>query len=377
MKNRLYNLDALRFIAAWIVLLCHVEVLKPYFGIASNTNRFFVNSAQIAVTFFFVLSGFLITWLLLGEKRKNQEEKIDAWRFYRKRILRIWPLYYLVIFLGFFVFRQIPFFNEAIHTNYFIGTKHSSALIYYILFLPNYAGFRFGSTAYIGQVWSLGVEEFFYLFFPIAVYFIPMKRMFFFLISSSILFIVISILVRAILEGSPGKLEQLLYVYADKYRLYSFTLGGLAAYFYLETSTTGSIKKYLSNRFFSYVILAFAFGLILVGRTFSIATQQVYSLIFSLLLLSVLLSGIKPWLLNNAVSIYLGRISYGIYMLHAIAIVIVLKGIYPALATGIKWVDSLSVYLLATIVTIVLAMISWHFYEKIFLRFRIKKDKTG
>ena len=107
MNNRLYNLDALRFIAAWIVLLCHVEVLKPYFGIVPYTSRFFVNSAQLAVTFFFVLSGFLITWLLLAEKRKNEQQKINVWRFYSKRILRIWPLYYLLILLGFFVLNQI------------------------------------------------------------------------------------------------------------------------------------------------------------------------------------------------------------------------------------------------------------------------------
>ena len=168
MNNRLYNLDALRFIAAWIVLLCHVEVLKPHFGIAAYTSRFFINSAQLAVTFFFVLSGFLITWLLLSEKRKNEHRKINVWQFYRKRILRIWPLYYLLVVLGFFVLHHISFFSEAIHTNYFNGTKHHTALVYYLLFLPNYSEFCFGAPVYVGQVWSLGVEEFFYLFFPIV-----------------------------------------------------------------------------------------------------------------------------------------------------------------------------------------------------------------
>ena len=68
MQKRFSNLDGLRFIAALVVVICHFEIIKTYFGIPKTGGRFYSNSAQVAVTFFFVLSGFLITWLLLKEK---------------------------------------------------------------------------------------------------------------------------------------------------------------------------------------------------------------------------------------------------------------------------------------------------------------------
>ena len=376
MKNRLYNLDALRFIAAWVVLLVHVEVLKPIAGVAQYTAPFFKNSAQIAVTFFFVLSGFLITWLLLIEKRKHQEEKINVWRFYRKRIFRIWPLYYLVVLLGFFVLNQIPFFSWSDHTKYFAHSKQYTGLIYYLFFLPNYSWFNFGAPQYVGQVWSLGVEEFFYLYFPIAVYFISLKRIPTFLLSVSVFFIGASVFIRLTLPGSTEKLEQLLYVYADRYRLYSFALGGLAASYLLQEGSITRIKNYLSKKYISYLLLVITAVLVLMGRTFSVVTQQAYSILFSILILSILLSGIRPWILNNKIAVYLGKISYGIYMLHFIAIVAALKLFVPMLQSGVKWIDSVIIYISATIFTIILAMISWHFYEKFFLQFRIKRNKT-
>ena len=375
MKNRLYNLDALRFIAAWIVLIGHVEVLKSNFGIHQYTIPFFKNSSQLGVTFFFVLSGFLITWLLLLEKRKHKQEKIKVWRFYRKRILRIWPLYYLIIILGFFVLNRIPFFSEGFHTNYFNNSKQYTGLIYYLLFLPNYSWFRFSAPEYVGQVWSLGVEEFFYLYFPIAIYFISLKRISVFLISVIVFFISVSIFIRLTLAGTGVPLEKFLFAYADRYRLYSFALGGLAAYYFLQVDSIPRIKNYLRRKYISYTLLVITLALILIGRTFSVVTQQAYSILFSIMIFSVLLSGIRPWVLNNRVVIYLGKISYGIYMLHFIAIVVTLKAIYPVLTTGVEWIDSSIIYLSVTIFTIFLAMISWHFYEKFFLRFRIKKNE--
>ena len=96
MKNkRFYNLDGLRFFAALFVVLGHIEVIKERFGLPSfYSNSFLTNSGPLAVTFFFVLSGFLITYLLILEKQKNEStgKKLNILHFYKKRILRIWPL---------------------------------------------------------------------------------------------------------------------------------------------------------------------------------------------------------------------------------------------------------------------------------------------
>src|SRR3954447_279690 len=103
--TRLHNLDGLRFFSALIVVLGHVESFKSlHFHMPSYYNvSFFLNGGTIAVTFFFALSGFLITYLLITEKNVRQKKggNISIRQFYKNRILRIWPLYYTVILLVF------------------------------------------------------------------------------------------------------------------------------------------------------------------------------------------------------------------------------------------------------------------------------------
>ena len=179
MQKRFLNLDGFRFLAAWIVLVCHLEILKPYFGIKKIEWRFFSESAQLAVTFFFVLSGFLITLLLIKEKTNTPLAKINIARFYKRRMLRTWPLYYLLIVLTFLVFIPQPFFllphQDAIATN---SSLYKNRLLGYLLFMPNYTDLKWGGQLYLGQVWSLGVKEFFYLFFPLAFYHVKLKNNF-------------------------------------------------------------------------------------------------------------------------------------------------------------------------------------------------------
>src|SRR5690606_9574635 len=89
------NLNALRFFAALLVIFHHGEVIRAKYGFLSfETTSFFMNGGS-AVKFFFVLSGFLITYLLLKEKK---ERKVHIGYFYARRILRIWPLYFLLVF---------------------------------------------------------------------------------------------------------------------------------------------------------------------------------------------------------------------------------------------------------------------------------------
>jgi peptidoglycan/LPS O-acetylase OafA/YrhL len=94
---RFKGLNALRFFAAYLVLH-HGERMRAKYG-SSNFKQYDIfNNGRIAVTFFFVLSGFLITHLLLYEKRSLG--RIDIPKFYVRRSLRIWPLYFLLVGLG-------------------------------------------------------------------------------------------------------------------------------------------------------------------------------------------------------------------------------------------------------------------------------------
>src|SRR6218665_826495 len=100
-KSKLFfpNLDGLRFICFLTVFLYHWN-LTCGTRISNETARgvinFFFHNGNVGVNIFFVLSGFLITFLLIKEKTLKND--INLKNFYIRRILRIWPLYYLCVF---------------------------------------------------------------------------------------------------------------------------------------------------------------------------------------------------------------------------------------------------------------------------------------
>src|ERR1700748_3873405 len=92
------GLNGLRFLAAAMVVLMHIHNNMGNSGLAQLPAWPILFKGLYAVSFFFVLSGFLITWLLLQEQQRSRT--IDIKKFYLRRIFRIWPLYFIVITLG-------------------------------------------------------------------------------------------------------------------------------------------------------------------------------------------------------------------------------------------------------------------------------------
>ena len=88
-----YTFDVLRFLAFLIVFLHHLPTTDNTFF------NFFMHSGGIGVQIFFVLSGFLISYILIEEKKISN--KLNLKNFFMRRVLRIWPLYYAMIFFAF------------------------------------------------------------------------------------------------------------------------------------------------------------------------------------------------------------------------------------------------------------------------------------
>jgi peptidoglycan/LPS O-acetylase OafA/YrhL len=111
--NRFYlkGLNSYRAIAALIVIVGHIEIFKQKnrFDNALNLPFFKYTGQHIAVILFFTLSGFLITMLLLREKDKFVS--VNLHQFYLRRIFRVWPLYYFLLFLSCFLLNYTPFQN--------------------------------------------------------------------------------------------------------------------------------------------------------------------------------------------------------------------------------------------------------------------------
>ncbi|MCW3071721.1 MAG: hypothetical protein JWO44_1611 [Bacteroidetes bacterium] len=169
------NLDGLRFIAFFVVFINHAAGCLDFRN--SNTCYCFIRErfllgGDLGVNLFFVLSGFLITFLLL--KEKELYGRINIPHFYLRRILRIWPVYFFVVFLCLFVF---PHFAAVVPQSFPLdfSTNRLNPWLY-VSFLGNFDYIWHGiSNVLIGVLWSVSVEEQFYLFWPLVVAFIPRK----------------------------------------------------------------------------------------------------------------------------------------------------------------------------------------------------------
>ncbi len=140
-----------------LVVSSHVEECKVYFPsfVAPwGSLDFLIRCGGEAVQCFFVLSGFLITYLLLQERTKTGQ--ISIRQFYWKRVLRIWPLYFTITLLGFFVLPGI--FNTANFPGV-MQSFHQKTWWLYVLMLPNIALIFYPRVLGASQLWSIGIEE--------------------------------------------------------------------------------------------------------------------------------------------------------------------------------------------------------------------------
>lgn len=185
------HLDALRFFAFFAVFVNHTFNSLGYYNTDPNYKFIVINffsNGDLGVSFFFVLSGFLITYLLLKEKETNGS--IDISKFYMRRVLRIWPVYFLVIIIALLILPALkPYVAPGFPLRFGIDKLNPWL---YIGFAGNFDYIWNGITnVVIGILWSVSIEEQFYLFWPLVIAFVPRKGLlplFVALIIASILF---------------------------------------------------------------------------------------------------------------------------------------------------------------------------------------------
>ncbi len=174
------NLDGIRAVACLMVFVAHIwDYLNNRQNIHPAESWMYTNFIDglgtTGVCLFFVLSGFLITTLLLREKEARGT--ISLKNFYARRILRIWPVFFLVVFLGFVV---VPLVSGNFSAN-----ETGKHLPWYLLFVNNFDQIATGFTGFgndsLGVLWSVAVEEQFYLLWPIVILFTN-KRWFWFIL---------------------------------------------------------------------------------------------------------------------------------------------------------------------------------------------------
>jgi peptidoglycan/LPS O-acetylase OafA/YrhL len=362
------GLNGLRFFAALSVVVTHIELIKGQMGFENlwDRNKLVFELGGLGVVFFFVLSGFLITYLLLEEKKETGTIAIK--KFYLRRILRIWPLYYLIILLGFLVlphmhFMDLPYLKPLFEANY-----HTNFLLY-LLFLPNLAFAMFSAVPHIGQTWSIGVEEQFYILWPVLIRY--SRNILRALIAVVVIFVAVKAVVLYAYNLHPDQpVLKVLKPFLAMTKMESMAIGGLGAYFLFYSEKI----KILYGNIILALSIAMVFALVyLTPPVLQNGIYLVYSVLFLIIILNVSCYEKSFLRLENSVFRTLGNISYGIYMYHLMVVALVvgaLKSSEYKVDNG--WASQLLVYSTTIMVTIGVAWMSYNFFEKWFLKLKRK-----
>lgn len=363
--NYFYQFNALRFFAALLVLVGHAEALRASASGKSLHTFDFFNNGQHAVTFFFVLSGFLITFLLLKERSKTQTVQVKS--FYWKRIVRIWPLYFLLIFIGLVL---QPISIDMLNLPYKMPYSWQESSLLFITFLPGIITFYFGNHL-LEPLWSIGVEEWFYLIWGPLLKYVPKDLWKWILF---LLFLKLALNYFASLTIFPTIIDYVIRMM----RFEALFIGGLFACTFF---TTSKLQNKLSKIRLVVLLISIlnCFLIIFNGSFFDqlllkIGVEEkslnlfICSVFFGLLIWSIAWKNKKTNFLDASFMDYLGEISYGIYMYHLVVITIVWAVLQP-LNLEFK-LETLLYHLLGIVFTIALAALSKAYFENPILKLK-------
>jgi len=344
--------DGLRGFAILAVLFAHLAYIPPI-GFA----RIF-QYGRLGVDLFFVLSGFLITGILLDSKQLDGYFK----NFYARRALRIWPLYYAVL-LVFFVVAPLLFAHRLFDTS-------ERTWAYYVTYTQNLFG-GFPHSTPLQPTWSLAVEEQYYVLWALVVYFFSRKALRNWLIGM----ILFSTVLRAVSYFHGASLEFLHNFTLN--RLEPLAAGGLAAV-WLRSGRA----SFLTWRRGAWIAILLGVG----GVCLVLVDWGIPTMIFDYAFVAAAFAGVialalvgntarwsfgkvlmQPWLT------YTGKISYGIYLIHVpifMAIAYAAQGKWGKQA--IPFERQVLIAAVAFAAAFLLASLSWRYFERPILRFKEK-----
>jgi peptidoglycan/LPS O-acetylase OafA/YrhL len=352
-QRRFYypELDCLRFFAFFAVFIFHTLPHEadyysarniPFAALIASVSR----AGSFGVDLFFLLSAYLITELLLREKEAFGHVHLRS--FYLRRILRIWPLYFLAIFIGI----SLTFVDPDQH----FPAKYVLA---FMLLSGNWLQSLVGAPGSVmNSLWSVSFEEQFYLLWPTAISKLRSAK--------SLLFVSLGlfgiseagrlILLRyarhsevAIFTNTVARLDPLALgiVIAVLTRSRPLSLTWIARSVLL---TVGITTWLIAGHYFSMT------------RAFMLIGYPAMAIGAGLIFLSVLGSGVAPFWLR-----YLGKISYGLYVYHLLGLYLV----YHAIGSYAKNFHKFLVFWWGGLaLTLVMAALSYRLIESPFLRLK-------
>ena len=287
-KDFIPELDAIRAIAVLLVIFHHWLPVYHFLN--------FLPNGPLGVNIFFVLSGFLITNILLKSKNQIQNDEIKKGtvfkNFYARRTLRIFPIYYLVLIVLWLLNDPNIKYDGAYYFSY-----TSNYLFYSQQFFPGH----------LAHLWSLAVEEQFYIFWPWLIILVN-KKLLPYLIS---LFIIIGISSNYIFTEKGWWVELLTPACFD-----AFAIGGMLSYLIIYRQ---DIIEQIQSKFKWITIIIIMFFLLDLFKMSFIPSRTSHALLAILVIYYCLFKNnikVISFILNNKWLIKIGKVSYGVYLYH-------------------------------------------------------------
>lgn len=327
------NLDGLRAIAVLLVLWAHFPAISNPVLSKLLLINYQSLGGYLGVDIFFVLSGFLITRILLN----NKQNEMSLSLFFIRRSLRIFPVYYLVIAFLALVAPSIQLWWCAAYLSNF----------YFAFDTKNH---------FLRHTWSLAVEEHFYLVWPFVVYYLPARSSklvaSLYAPSAALLFAILTLAVFL-----PENAAALIYR-GSMYRMMSLAAGASLAY------NESFMRNHLDVRPMKFALFALFLGVTTFSAKFLLSPLsplliQVAGTLFSAGVVIIAIwskSRSMMAILDNRALRYIGSISYGLYLYHYI--------IYEYFGMTNGTVVETSRAILAIILTFIVASLSYKFFEK-------------
>lgn len=345
--EKLPNLYSLRFFLALMVVVFHIPVTSIGLGLPYFNGWPVFNKGLVAVNFFFTLSGFLIVRQFYLRYRISGT--VDLGRFYMRRIRRLWPVYYLVLILGLILYHLIL---PLAGIDYQIRYDLPELVACYALLAPNVFTAQYPVGGILNVLWSVGVEEQFYLVFPL-LFLVFRKR--------------IKMLLAVLLFLFVGLMVFYLEFYQFRNFYFYFAWGGLCSVLAEEGKLNFLRFGLINTAILALFVVIFFTDWLLFADDF--VRYHLLNLIVSGLFIAAV-AYFPLFDLDRTKAAYFGKISYGIYMYHMFVVTSVL---YASRYFGMERLVSDTAFILlanlaVVVPTLAVSHFSYRYFEKRFLQ---------
>lgn len=364
LNQRFHSIDALRFFAFFKVFLLHI----PLQGENMPLFKLLKRGGGIGVVFFFVLSGFLITYILV--KEKSTSEGLNIGRFLRNRALRIMPLFFLVVLFA--LFFPEPWASALGFR--MVGGGYEPNIWTSLTFLENYQMIihdNFPRNTPLIVFWSLCIEEHFYLFWCLMIGFLPLRflpKIMLGLWFAAPLFRLLyaHYIPKSIIEDND------LFTNIDL-----FAAGGLLGFFHCDKTRLFEQKNQSFSCFLPiHLHLIFDFHCVFEKEMSSflglthILKLNVFSILFTLLIAIFVVKNAHLKISDNHIFSQLGKMSYGLYVFHLIFVHLFFQ---YCLNHSILLDNPLNIFsfmALTFVASTALSWVSYHYFEMPILKLK-------